>query len=153
MGSYIGVWHANAGMGCGQAVQAAARPLLLSQVVHAINYWQAVSGQRFELLTGRHIDNALTCAGAHAVAPAGGDMMQAPAAPQHELMVQEDGRDWALEQMAQAAAPSAAASADTSARRPLFEDISAGEGHCCTTVPQPPPSLRGVWRACCPLCC
>ena len=55
-------------------------------------------------------------------------MMQAPAAPQHELMVQEDGRDWALEQMAQAAAPSAAASADPSAQQTLFEDISAGEG-------------------------
>ena len=59
--------------------------------------------------------------------------MQAPAAPQHELMVQEDGRDWALEQMAQAAAPSAAANADPSARQTLFEDISAGES--ATTMP------------------
>lgn len=56
-------------------------------------------------------------------------MLQAPAAPRHELMVQEDGRDWALEQMAQAAAPATAASAGPSARhRPLSEDISAGEG-------------------------
>ena len=56
-------------------------------------------------------------------------MLQAPAAPRHELMVQEDGRDWALEQMAQAAAPATAASAGPSARRcPFSEDISAGEG-------------------------
>ncbi len=55
-------------------------------------------------------------------------MMQAPAAPQHELMVQEDGRDWALEQMSQAAAPATAARAGPSMRRPLLEDISAGEG-------------------------
>ena len=53
-------------------------------------------------------------------------MMQAPAAPQHELMVQEDGRDWALEQMTQAAAPSTAASAEASIQRPVFEDIPAG---------------------------
>ncbi len=58
-------------------------------------------------------------------------MMQAPAAPQHELMVQEDGRDWALEQMSQAAAPGTAARAGPSTRRPLFEDISAGEGLEC----------------------
>lgn len=76
-----------------------------------------------------------------AVAPAADGMMQAPAAPRHELMVREDGRDWALEQMAQAAAPpSAAASAEAAAQRPAFEDISAGapadsECSCCFPLP------------------
>ena len=35
-----------------------------------------------------------------AVAPGPDDALQAPAAPQHELMVQEDRRDWAEEQIA-----------------------------------------------------
>ena len=73
----------------------------------------------------------VVCAHAQLRRP-GGDMMQAPAAPQHELMVQEDGRDWALEQMSQAAAPGTASPAQAPPRgRPLFEDISAGEGLEC----------------------
>ena len=81
-------------------------------------------------------------------------MMQAPAAPRHELMVQEDGRDWALEQMSQAAAPGTAARASPSTRRPLFEDINGGDGSyracapCCSTgAPVGDKSVDAVWEA------
>ena len=62
-----------------------------------------------------------------AVAPGPDDALQAPAAPQHELMVQEDRRDWAEEQMAQGAGPHTAARDDAAARLRAFEDISAGD--------------------------
>ena len=62
-----------------------------------------------------------------AVVPGPDDALQAPAAPQHELMVQEDRRDWAEEQMAQGAGPRTTARDDAAARLRAFEDISAGD--------------------------
>ena len=69
-----------------------------------------------------------------AAAPGPDDALQAPAAPQHELMVQEDCRDWAEEQMAQGAGPHTAARDDAAARLRAFEDISAGD----CRLPMPP---------------
>ena len=56
--------------------------------------------------------------------------MQVPAAPKHEIQVQEDRRDWALEQMARAAAAPTAADENVSTKRRTFEDISAGAAYC-----------------------
>ena len=75
-----------------------------------------------------------------AVVPGPDDALQAPAAPQHELMVQEDRRDWAEEQMAQGAGPHTAARDDAAARLRAFEDISAGN----LGLPLPPLPISAV---------
>ena len=62
--------------------------------------------------------------------------------PQHELMVQEDRRDWAEEQMAQGAGPHTAARDDAAARLRAFEDISAGDHG----LPLPPLPLSAAER-------
>ena len=70
-----------------------------------------------------HLHSGVACA----VVAGPDDALQAPAAPQHELMVQEDRRDWAEEQMAPGAGPHTAARDDAVARLRTFEDISAGD--------------------------
>ena len=75
-----------------------------------------------------------------AVAPrAGRRACRRRRAPQHELMVQEDRRDWAEEQMAQGAGPHTAARDDAAARLRAFEDISAGDHG----LPLPPSASLG----------
>jgi hypothetical protein len=64
------------------------------------------------------------------------ELMQAPAAPRHEAVEREDGKDWDAEQMARAQRGSAT-SERASARRTIEDEPEDG-AHCPRRCPMTP---------------